>query len=249
MSSRTAVCQISAGRTAASSRRSISAASRPPTSTILRREACPATTATRPCPMSSAPASSSTSARFARPRSGGAATRARQPSPWRPTSSLRARARGDGDLEPAQPATSRLPARRTRRAPAPSRASARQTALKGVCRCVFTLVREGAGRNRRRRRSSARIASQELLVVLERPRPGARAATRGVRLDLRLGRRAAPAGPRGPPSAPATGIGDDDRRDRVVDALEPVWKQPARDRAPIVTEWRDVSIAARNGVA
>lgn len=35
-------------------------------------------------------ASNSTSASFARPRSGGAAIRAFQPSPWRPTISLRA---------------------------------------------------------------------------------------------------------------------------------------------------------------
>src|SRR5262249_32822620 len=60
------------------------------TSTTFARPVAPATTRTEPRGTSSVAASKSTSAAFARPRSGGAATRAFQPSPCLPTSSVRA---------------------------------------------------------------------------------------------------------------------------------------------------------------
>src|SRR5215203_5268971 len=77
-------------RTFRASRRSTSVKSSASISTILERPRCPATTRTDPADTSSAAASSSTSAWFARPRSGGAATLAFQPSPCRPTSPVRA---------------------------------------------------------------------------------------------------------------------------------------------------------------
>jgi hypothetical protein len=59
-------------------------------STTFARPLWPATTRTEPLGTSRAEESTSTSASFARPRSGGAATRTFQPSPCRPTSSVRA---------------------------------------------------------------------------------------------------------------------------------------------------------------
>ena len=68
-----------------SSRRSASSGAMPARLTTLSRAPWPETIATSRCGSSSVSASSRTTASFARPSSGGAATRTFQASPWRPT--------------------------------------------------------------------------------------------------------------------------------------------------------------------
>ena len=76
----------------------------------------------------SAPASSSTRAAFAFPRSGAAATRARQPSPWRPTSSVRDAPGETVTVIRVRP-SGRAPSRRSKRRSRPRlRRCARSTA-------------------------------------------------------------------------------------------------------------------------
>src|SRR3954470_18542849 len=70
---------------AAARRRSVSSADKPLSSTSLSRVVCPPTTLTSPRGSDRVPASSSTTASLARPRSGAARTRIFHASPWRPT--------------------------------------------------------------------------------------------------------------------------------------------------------------------
>jgi hypothetical protein len=67
----------------------ISAASSVETSIVFRRDDAPATTRTSARGTSRSVASHATSAAFARPPVGGAATRSFHASPWRPASSVR----------------------------------------------------------------------------------------------------------------------------------------------------------------
>ena len=83
-SAKTIGIHVSLSFPASASSRSVCACSRPSSMTILSRAACPETSATLARGTSSVAASSRSTASFARPSSGGSATRTFHASPWRP---------------------------------------------------------------------------------------------------------------------------------------------------------------------